>query len=76
MMLHTTTSEAPLGAQHSTPYAAPDPALGIERAITYLQSALKDLRAHHPESAATFVLEARRHCDKAFVALVPDAPSQ
>lgn len=63
-------------AQPSATGTAPDPAIEIERAITYLQSALEDLLSQHPESAATYLLEARRHGDKAFEAIVPDPARQ
>ena len=62
--------------QHSATGYTPDPATEIGRAITYLQSALEDIRTSHPESAATYLLEARLHADKAFDALIPSASSE
>lgn len=75
-MFQTTTPEAPMLAQHSASAATTDPAIEIQRAIAYLKSALEDLRAQHPESAATYLLEARRHGDNAFEAITADPASQ
>ena len=75
-MFDRNTTEAPNRLQRSATGYAPDPATEIGRAIIYLQSALVDLRTSHPESAATYLLEARRHTDRAFDALIPSAPSE